>query len=224
MKMTRILPLAAVSALFLSACGGSLTSEKATYALTINMTGATVVDNLTNAAMRVVERRIDAMGVVNQKNEFGEGNKSIIVSMPDKEGIDELTRQLTRPFVLEVVKQTESGSTPDFTVEKLGGFSKTNIGTADFVGVEVGTDANKKARARMILTTEGRQKLKTLLAEQDGKMIGIFLHDRLISAFEASSSNQVEDLQIQNIPNLLMAEVFMDDVNVGLHVVFTPKP
>jgi len=224
MKIYRILPLAAVSVLILTACTGSLTSEKVTYDLSFNVTDTAQIENLTNAAMRVVERRLDAMGVVNPGKELDLEAKTIEVTLPDADGVEELTRQLTSPFTMSVMKQTASGAIADITVEKFGGFSKTNVTEMDFIGVEVGQDSNRKTRARIIMTEAGRAKLNEIFKTENGKNIGIFVRDRLISQLAVNAASLTDDLQIQGIPNLLIAEAFSDDVNVGLHVDFTPKP
>jgi len=223
MNLSRFSPLAAFAALLLTACGGG--SYAVTYDLSFNVTDQTQVSNLSDAASRVVQRRLDNMGVIQPGIELGkEGSGSLTVTVPDKEGADELTRQLTSPFTMQVMTQTGSGSTPDISVEGHGGFTKTDITTQDFVGVEAGKDGTGKVRARIIMTDAGRAKMNALFKAQKGKNIGIFVRDRLISQLKITSDSLTDDLQIQNIPNLLVAEAFMDDVNVGLHVVYTPRP
>lgn len=225
MKTTRILPLAAVCSLFLAGCAGTAASVDQTYGLAIDRPNPQEADALANAAMRVVERRLDAMGVVNAGKAFsGSGNTAITVTVPDQDGADELTRQLTAPFDMAVMKQTASGATADVTVEKFGGFSKTDIVTGDFVGVEVGQDTQKVTRARILMTDAGRQKLAALFKAEAGKNIGIFVRGKLISQLAAKADAPTDDIQINGIPNLLIAEAFADDVNVGLHVTFTPRP
>ncbi len=223
MQTSRFSALSAFAVLFLAAC--SMSSHTVTYDLSFNVTDASQIDPLTNAAMRVVERRLDNMGVVNPGKEFGkEARPSLIITVPDKEGADELTRQLTAPFSMSVMKQTASGGVADITVEGHGGFTKTDITTEDFLGVEAGKDSNGKVRARILMTDEGRKKMDALFKSEVNKNIGIFVRDRLVSKLMVKSDALTDDLQIQNIPNLLVAEAFTDDVNVGLHVVYTPKP
>jgi len=223
MQTSRFSALSAFAVLFLAAC--SISSHTVTYDLSFNVTDASQIDPLTNAAMRVVERRLDNMGVVNPGKEFGkEARPSLIITVPDKEGADELTRQLTAPFSMSIMKQTASGATPDVTVEGHGGFTKTDIGTGDFTGVVVGKDGSGAVRARIDMTEAGRAKMDALFKTEVGKNIGIFVRDRLVSKLNVKSDKLTDNLEIQNIPNLLVAEAFMDDVNVGLHVVYTPKP
>lgn len=223
MQTSRFSALSAFAVLFLTACGAG--SHAVTYDLSFDVTDKAHIENLTNAAMRVVERRLDNMGVVNAGKEFGKGDTpSLIITVPDKEGADELTRQLTSPFTMSVMKQTASGGVADITVEGHGGFTKTDITTDDFLGVEAGKDSSGKVRARILMTDEGRKKMDVLFKSEINKNIGIFVRDRLISKLTVKSDALTDDLQIQNIPNLLVAEAFTDDVNVGLHVVYTPRP
>lgn len=220
MRLTRFSPLAAFAALLLAGCGSG--PYTVTYGLSFNVTDQTQVSNLSDAASRVVQRRLDNMGVLQPGIESASG--TLAVTVPDKAGADELTRQLTSPFTMQVMVQTASGATPDLSVEGHGGFSKTNVTTEDFVGAEAGKDASGKVRARILMTDAGSAKMNELFKAQQGRNIGIFVRDRLISQLKVASDSLTDDLQIQNIPNLLVAEAFMDDVNVGLHVVYTPKP
>ena len=223
MQTSRFSALSAFAVLFLTACAAG--SHAVTYDLTFNVTDPAQIENLTNAAMRVVERRLDNMGVVNPGKEFGTGDTpSLTITVPDKEGADELTRQLTSPFTMSVMRQAGEGVAADITVEGHGGFVKTDITAADFFGIEVGKDEKGAVRARILMTDAGRQKMNAVFKAEVGRNIGIFVRDRLVSKLAVQSDALTDDLQIQNIPNILVAEAFQDDVNVGLHVVYTPKP
>lgn len=226
MQTSRFSALSAFAALFLTACTAGGSSYAVTYDLSFQNVEAAQVDGLTNAAMRVVERRLDAMGVVNPGKEFGkDAQPSLIITVPDKEGADELTRQLTAPFMMKVMKETPVGETPDLDSQTVGKFSDTDIATADFAGVEAGADSKGIIGARILMTPEGIKKLQSLYKEQQGKQIGIFARDRLVTKIAVTPDMLDDDkIVIVNIPNRLQAEAFMDDVNVGLHVVYTPKP
>lgn len=223
MQTSRFSALSAFATLFLAAC--SVSSHAVTYDLAIHKTDKVEIENLTNAAMRVVERRLDNMGVVNAGKEFGTGETpSLTITLPDKEGADELTRQLTSPFTISVMRQAGAGETADLAVEGHGGFIKTDITTEDFIGIESGRDGNSTIRARILMTEAGRQKMNAVFQSEVGKEIGIFVRDRLVSKLTVQSDALTDDLEIRNIPNALVAEAFTDDVNVGLHVVYTLRP
>lgn len=225
MKLSRFSPLPAFAALLLAACGSGQPAT-VTYDLAFNVTTPEQIENLTNAAMRVAERRMDNMGVLQPGKEFGkDGTPSLVLTLPDQAGADELTRQLTAPFSMKIMKQTPEGATPDLESDEMGKFSDTGISTLDFVGVEAGKDANGVIGARITLTPQGAEKLRALYAEQNGKQIGVFIRNKLIVKIAVTDSRLDDDkIDVPNIPNVQIAEAFMDDVNVGLHVVYTPRP
>ena len=66
--------------------------------------------------------------------------------------------------------------------------------------------------------------MKDLFAESEGKNIGIFIRNQLVSKLLVDTDELIDDIIITDIPTVQLANVFADDVNVGLHVTFTPIP
>ena len=50
------------------------------------------------------------------------------------------------------------------------------------------------------------------------------MRDQLVSTLLVDTDEVKDKIVIQSIPNPELAEIFSDDVNVGIHVTFTPVP
>jgi hypothetical protein len=211
--------------LFLAACdGGGLTGSVITesYDLTMETQDPAMREALGLAAMRVMERRIQSMQVPMReqtiRQEDGKTIMDVTVDHPDTIAL--LSEQLQRPFTLRVMAEAPEGEA-DATVEGYGGFRYTNVTEAAIDWVEAAEDDEGKGAVRMLFTEEGQAKMQALMAEEEGNSIGIFVRDVLVSVLPAASMGST-DITIRGIPTLSFAEIFADDVNVGIHITFIP--
>jgi hypothetical protein len=207
--------------LVLAGCG----SADVRYQLSFDIYDKQAVDDLTLASTRVIERRLERLEatVKDQSIERSETGAVVSLSLTDATAANILTGELTQPFKLRVMKEAPAGQ-GDITVEGHGAFAETGITESHVVWGEAAEDAERKGAVRITFTPEGRAKLATLFQENNGKSIGIFIRDRLISKLMIKSDQIQDNIVIRDIPNPDLAKIFVDDLNVGLHVTFTPLP
>lgn len=207
----------------LAACNGSGT---ATYSLDIDTEDQNLRQQLIWQSMDVIERRLESIGEksIDKQVSPGTDETHITVKVASDEVAEALTAQLTAPFTLVVGAQTEE-ETADYTVEGHGKFQKTDITGDDIEWVQARKEPDgEKGEVRLVFTEEGRAKMANLFMTMKGGFIGIFVRDRLVSKLQVETDELKDDIVITGIPDADLADVFADDVNVGLHVTFTPIP
>lgn len=213
-----------ISVVLLAACAAS---QSVTYDLTMNVTDAERREALGDAALRVIERRLDGMAeeIVDSDVAVSTDDATVSVTVRNADALNELTRQLTDAFSFEIMSQTAEGATPDVTTEGHGGFSRTGISGADLDWVESRIDETDDfGEVTLIFNEAGRTKMAALFARSKGKFIGLFVRGQLVSKLLVETDTLKDDIVIREIPTPELAEIFADDVNVGIHVTFTPLP
>lgn len=212
------------ASLLLTACN---TTGSVTYELTKNVTDPADASELVRQSLRVIERRLDAMGEeITDKSTVSAGEKTTVtIQSEHQEALDSLTNQLQEPFDLEFMAQTREGETPDLQVEGHGGFKKQGITGADILWVESRQQSGSdKGEVRILFTPEGKEKMAKLFVENKGRFIGLMVRGVLVSKLQVETDEMKDDIVIRDIPSYDLAQIFADDVNVGLHVTFTPVP
>lgn len=216
--------LAGTAILALAACTQSSTVS---YDLTFRVDDPALQQQLTEQSLRVVERRLFLMqeDILDKSVQTGSGTARITIKTEHPEATDALTDDLTSPFEFAIMKEVPAGSGADITVEGHGGFAATDIGNDDLNWVQARTQpGTTKGEVRLVFTEEGRAKMAALFEEMNGKNIAIFVRDRLVSKMRVDSEELQDDIVIQDIPDPALAQVFSDDLNVGINVTFTPVP
>lgn len=218
--------LSIIASLSLAACASENT---VTYQLTFSpSTDAVTRDTLSEASLRVIERRLDHLGqslISNSAIKTGSGVMLEVTFSGDEEVAEVLTAELVAPFSMKVMAQAGEGETADITVEGHGGFIDSGINEKDLQWVDAGkNNTTNKGEVRMIFTTAGRIKMQALFQTLKGKDIGLFVRDKLVSKLHITTDTLPEDIVIRDIPTPEVAQVFADDMDVGLHVTFTPVP
>ena len=217
--MRRLFPTLAVS-LLLSACGDASVA----YQLTFGVDDQDDQQALIEASLRVIERRLDRMeeSILDKHVERdGSGSTLLSLTMTHQDAADTLTEELTRPFKLRIMAQTETGG--DLFVDGIGSFRETGITEEDLLWVQSRQrpDSNR-GEVRLIFTPDGQPRMEELYRSMYQKNLGLFVRDRLISLMQVEQKELTDDIVIRDIPDPAMAGIFADDVNVGLHVTFTP--
>lgn len=218
---SRFAPLFGLSLAFLAACGGPTTVS---YRLTFDVQDPVSVEELSKATIRVAERRLDRMGAeVTEKNVVKDaGGMTLTLGVSDATSAATLTDELTAPFDLQfMAATTESGA--DVMVEGFGGFNATGVTGDDLTHILAHANAETGGGlVRINFTDEGREKLRGVFSENVGNTIGLFVRGRLVSALEVKDASLPNPLVIDGIPDAELAQIFADDVNVGLRVTVTP--
>lgn len=214
-----------VSLCILAACAAS---NSASYVLTMDVTDPQQREQLAQQSLRVIERRLERMGEIPSEKSVTERDNEtrLSVTVETREALDQLAEELQRPFSFMVMTQAEEGEEGEISVEGHGSFVSTGITGDDLEWVEGGPEpgAASRGQVRLVFTDEGRSEMADLFARSEGKMIGIFVRDQLISKLLVDTNELKDDIVIRDIPSPELAQIFAEDVNVGLHVTFTPVP
>jgi preprotein translocase subunit SecD len=203
----------------LAACS----SASVTYSVTTNVEEEQRVNLLLLASMRVIERRMANIGeeLLDIDLQRNGTSTAIVVQVQEETALDILTEQLTEPFDMQIMKESTE-ETAEVIVDGHGGFVQTGITGEDILWLESAEEPGGTGRITITFSEEGREKMSTVFQENVGKNIGIFVRGQLVSKLLVEVDELKDDIVITDIPSLELAAVFADDVNVGLHVTFTP--
>ena len=80
----------------------------------------------------------------------------------------------------------------------------------------------KEIGAELQFNERGQKLLQDAFTGNIGKSVGIFVRDLLVSKMTISAEVLSSHILISGIPSERVAQIFADDVNVGLHAIFTP--
>ncbi len=136
--------------------------------------------------------------------------------------MDALNDQLTRPYNMMIGYQVPEGQSGALTVEGQGSFNPTGFTQEDIQDAEWAEDDTGKGAVRILLTEAGATKLKQITTEHTGGVLGLFVHGALMS--KMGINGPIDTLIIRNIPSPVVAQIFADDVLVGIHVQIVPVP
>lgn len=206
-------------ALFLSACGMTVAS----YAVDIRTEDAEQRSELAGAIQRVVERKLASMGESSDGVDLSADGKTALlkVDVEDKRVHEALNGVLTDPFKLRIMAEAPEDQA-DIVVEGHGGFAESGLTEEHLQWLTATEEDGQRGRIIIDFTSEGRDLMKEIFETNKGKFIGIFVKDQLVSKLLVDTDVLLDQIIITEIPSLELAEVFADDVNVGLYVTFTP--
>lgn len=220
--MKRLLAIASLT-LLLTACG----------AKTVRLNAETDMKDLLRLSLLkdAIARTIDGRLAAKEKKllsldmKEGEASLTIEAKVSDAEAAELLMAGLTAPFTMEIMKQVDAGM-GDIISEKYGEFKETGLTTKYFDWVHAGTGVivNGTPNGSVIIdfTKEGQTLLQDIFRQNRGKEIGIFVRGMLMSKKTVDKTDTQTGISIDGIPSMSLANAFADDVNVGLHVKFTP--
>jgi hypothetical protein len=206
--------------LALVACGGTKTL---TVPATVNVTDPAKIIAVIQATERVLTRRIASAelgnAVVSVIPSLG-ANAIVTIKLPDDEAVEIAKKILSEEFTFEikVLTSTEKGS--DGIEESVWEPTGLDGGSLIWIQPIRHTDTGELGLELQFNDT-GREILRSSFQKNEGKDIGIFVRDLLVSKMTIGSSDIGESIVINGIPSSKVAEIFADDVNVGLHVSYS---
>jgi hypothetical protein len=215
--------LCATALLLLVGCRGTAR----TYQLSFNVEDTERQKLLALMSTRVIERRLASYGeeVKDLSLRSDTAPFEITVSVENATALDLLTEDLVSPFKFRIMKEAPVGEPDVLVVEGHGPFMETGITEHDVEWLDSAPDeVPEKGRVTLTFTGEGRGKMSQVFKENVGKFIGIFVRDRLMAKLHVETNELKDDIVITEIPSVEIAQTFADDVNVGLHVIFSPAP
>jgi preprotein translocase subunit SecD len=208
-------------ALSLTACGSKGVVVK--YDFTVDLNEPEKVWNLTESAERVLARRLAAAEVadVSVSTVPNSSGGTITVKLPNAEAAKVADNITKAPFSFDLrVEKTPPGTTGDSNEDN---WIKTAIDASSLHWVQaIGNRATGVISIDLQFNPEGKKILTEVFAANKGKSIGIFVRDLLVSKLKIEKTEISEHVIIEGVPSAKVAEIFADDVNVGLHVTFSP--
>lgn len=210
--------------LLLTACS---TQQTVKYRLDFDIEDKNIQQSLLTTSQEVIERRLAHLGkqMVSKSVEIVDGKPVLHITLPDADTAKALTDELTEPFNLTVMGETGPGEKVDVTIQDRGNYTKSDITEQDFEWVEARKDPNSnKGEVGLKLTDEGKTKIQALFKRMKGKSVGIFVRGNLVSLLKVETDQVPNDLIIHDVPSADIAQIFADDMDTGLHVIFTPVP
>lgn len=223
MKLTKLSTFTIGLCLVLAACGTGL---KARYSIHVNEQEPAKVLDLINASERVAKRKVAASGDKGTAAAVPKGGNAgeLTVSLKDTSLAEKVDHFLTDPFVIDIRSLKPGAEKKQEKDRSLEDWIRTAIDTKHFQGAQlVGSKQTGEIGVELLFTPEGSTLLAKLFAKSKGKIIGIFVKDFLVSELTVNSDKPGEHFVISGIPSPTVAQVFVDDVNVGLKVTFASQ-
>lgn len=221
MKLGRF--ITGVSLLALSACG--IGGTVVTMNETISLSDPGKVMSIIQASERVLTRRLAGLGVKGATVSVipsGSGSANVSMNLPDTAAVEAAAKILSDPFTFEIkidggtIKNADGTEQTDWKTTGLNGSMLTWVRPVTSSAGDVGVELQ--------FNDAGHQKLAEIFSGNKGKGVGVFVRDLLVSKLTIDSDEPSENIIISGIPSAKVAEIFADDVNVGLYTTFTPAP
>jgi len=218
MSLRTLLLIGSLAAL--TGCGSSVM----TFEAVSSVSDTTKNNELFKATERVLLRRLagaEVKGSTVSVIPEDSGTASVSISVPS-DAMETVQRITSDPFTFEIrlangtIKDDEGNDQVDWQATGIDGTKLDWIQTLqgpkpEDIGVELQFNA------------EGKNKLSAVFLENVGKDVGIFVRDLLVSKLKVNTTEAADHIIIGGIPSAKIAEIFADDVNVGLHITFTPS-
>ncbi len=216
--MKRRVLVAAGLVLALMSCGAKQQSVTADMAIRSPDAGKTML--LIQSAERVMERRLAAAQVKGGHATAitsGPSTAKLTVRVPDAAAEVKAKDILAEPFFFDLrieKPNTDALQPSEWIPTALTGSSLEWIQA-------VGNSTTGEVTIELQFTPEGRTLLESVFKGNVSKHIGIFVRDLLVSKLTIQTDAVTDRVIISGIPSSKVAEIFADDVNVGLRVTYT---
>ena len=202
----------------LAACGSGKQTMKYTLRV-VAPTDARAME-LIQATERVMNRKMAAAKIASgHATALPAGAKSgtLTITVPDGEAATKVRSMLAQPFTFDirVENTTASGSSAgsQWIPTALTGSALESVRA-------IGNSRTQAVSVELNFTSGGRTVLQSVFSQNQGKNIGIFVRGLLVSKLSVQGKTTDGRVVIEGIPSAVVAEVFADDVNVGLGIVF----
>ena len=201
----------------LGACGGTQT---VTETMTIHGVDASKTLEVLQGSEHVIVRRLAAADIRNVTAKavpLTATTATLSITVPDNTAADKTRQILAEPFTfdLRIEKPATGSGESDWTATAVTG------DTLDWVQV-IGEKQTGHIGIELQFNSVGQAALASVFKDNVGKNVGIFVRDLLVSKLKINNSAVADRIVISGIPSATVAGIFADDVNVGLHVLFTP--
>lgn len=212
-------PVLIGSLMVLAACGSSVQ---------LSYTAKSSVDDparntlIFQATERVLTRRLAAVNVASPRvTVVPQDSTTATVNMTvPGASVDTVNRIVSDPFTFEI--RMEKGMVKDAAGVEQTDWQPTGVDGSMLDWVQPVQNADSSIIGVELRFSEaGRTKLKEAFRGNKGRDVGVFVRDLLVSKLKINTEVLDEHIVISGIPSAKVAEIFADDVNVGLHISFT---
>lgn len=210
-----------LTALFvaLAGCAGPMTL---TYSVTSNIAGDGQSFAVFEASERVMTRRLagaDVRNAVVTVLPSGSGSAVMTLKVPDTEGAATADRILSEPFTFDI--RLEGPKLPEMLEDETNWLPTGVDGSMLLWVIPIANPDTQEIGVELQFNEQGRALLATAFQGNQGKSVGIFVRDLLVSRMMITTDEVAANIIISGIPSERVAQIFADDVNVGLHAIFT---
>lgn len=218
--------LPALFVLLLTACTSDPTTLS--YNVTFDTKDNARRNDLSLATRHVIERRLERLGGFLLDYDIAHDDETdttqIDVRIDDPDAAKALDAEMLAPFHFELRYLVSEPQEGDIAVEGTGHFRASGIGKPDVDWVIGETTEPPLNRGRVLIgfTDEGSVKMEQLFTEQNGNTVGLFVRERLTAAVKIAAEDFDRVMVIEGLPSGELAKVFADDMNVGIHMTFSP--
>lgn len=217
----RAFVISGLSLAILVACGGPVTRD---YRLTFDTQDPGEVEMFTKATVRVIQRRLERLDaqLFAQHTVQDADGATLELTISSSDGANALAEEMAAPFDLDIMAEAPAGASGDIVVEGFGAFVATGVTGED---IQIVTTVGKETGGAIVqirFTDTGLTEMQELFRNNVGKRLGLFVRGKLVSALTIADATLPNPLLIDGVPDLELANIFADDVNVGLHVTVTP--
>ena len=218
--MKRYLVIAITSAVFLSACGSK---PVVVYRMSLRAPDAAKAMYLIEATERVMLRRLAAAEVQGAQVStlpVNSDSATLTMKLPNSAAAGTAERILGETFTFDI-RLEKPGANPDQL--DTSEWQPTALTGASLQWIQViASSSTGEVGVELEFTPAGRGILESIFKGNKGKHVGIFVRDLLVSKLKIDSETVSDHIIISGIPSDRVAEIFADDVNVGLRVNFSP--
>ena len=214
--------ITALLGLLLTGCGGKYTTK---YSATFSDVDTTKAAKLVESIERVIVRKLAATGT-DQKDvrvdviPSGQSGATVTVFLKDTKSLEAAKALIMEHLTFDV--RVEKEDRPDGK-ETADNWLPTTVTGSSILWVNaIGNRQTGEISVELQFTENGKNLLYDVLTANKGKNIGIFVRGLLVSKLRVANSALSDRIVISGVPNERIAEVFTDDVNVGLRVTFLP--
>lgn len=211
-----------VSTIVLTGCG----AETLRYELVFDTLDENRRTELTLASLRIIQRRLAHLGeeALDTDIQKHEGKTFLKVELKDPRIASTLNEELTSPFTIGFYEEAPPDEA-EIIVEGHGGFRSAGVGNAHIDWLEASEEPGLPGKGRIALSfsEDGFVRMAEVFTRNSDKFLGLFVRGQLAAKLKVDKEKLKNIIVISELPSVEIAHVFADDVNVGLHVTFTPE-
>lgn len=204
----------------LTACSGDVTL---TYSVNSNIPDTAKSLEVFQAAERVMTRRLPAADVKDSQVKVVPTGSSAIMTIKVQNTAAAATaeRILGEPFTFDI--RLEGPKLPEMGPDETNWLPTGVDGSTLLWVIPITNPDTKEIGVELQFSEKGHELLEAAFKGNKGKHVGIFVRDLLVSKMTIATDTVTDHILISGIPSERVAQIFADDVNVGLHAFFTEK-